>query len=102
MAGQLWGVNSLGGYCYSLELSNIVRSEVQPLLKFRQFCDALDFTDKGLHTGQTFSWNAYAECGAAGHYADRDVHHAGNKFYNYPGNRDSRRVRQFSSLSRTA
>jgi hypothetical protein len=40
MAGQLWGISTLGGYMYSLELSNILRTNVQPLLKFRQFCDA--------------------------------------------------------------
>ena len=52
MAGQLWAVNSLGGYQYSLELSDILRTAVQPLVKFRQFCDAKDFTDKGLHKGK--------------------------------------------------
>lgn len=59
MAGQLWAVNSLGGYMYSLELSDILRTAVQPLCKFRQFCDAKDFTDKGLHKGQLFTWNVY-------------------------------------------
>lgn len=51
MAGQLWATNSLGGYMYSLELSDILRTAVQPLCKFRQFADAKDFTDKGLHKG---------------------------------------------------
>lgn len=37
---------------YSLELSDILRTAVQPLCKFRQFCDAKDFTDKGLHKGR--------------------------------------------------
>lgn len=59
MAGQLWAVNSLGGYMYSLELSDILRTAVQPLCKFRQFSDAKDFTDKGLHKGQLFTWNVY-------------------------------------------
>jgi hypothetical protein len=35
MAGQVWSVNSLGGYSYSLELSNTLRTAVQPLVKFR-------------------------------------------------------------------
>ena len=66
MAGQLWGVNSLGGYMYSLELSDILRTDVQPLCKFRQFCDAKDFTDKGLHKGQIFTWNVYNDVAQQG------------------------------------
>lgn len=59
MAGQLWAVNTLGGYMYSNELSDILRRQVQPLCKFRQFQDARDFTEKGLHRGQTFTWDVY-------------------------------------------
>jgi len=66
MAGQLWGVNSLGGFMYSLELSDILRTAVQPLCKFRQFCDAKDFTDKGLHKGQSFTWNIYNDVATQG------------------------------------
>jgi N4-gp56 family major capsid protein len=66
MAGQLWAVNSLGGFMYSLELSDILRTAVQPLCKFRQFCDAKDFTDKGLHKGQLFTWNVYADVATGG------------------------------------
>src|SRR5436305_7129592 len=66
MAGQLWAVNSLGGYMYSLELSDILRTVVQPLCKFRQFCDAKDFTDKGLHKGQLFTWNVYNDVAVGG------------------------------------
>lgn len=66
MAGQLWAVNSLGGYMYSLELSDILRTAVQPLVKFRQFCDAKDFTDKGLHKGQLFTWNVYNDVAQQG------------------------------------
>ena len=66
MAGQLWAVNSLGGYMYSQELSDILRTAVQPLCKFRQFCDAKDFTDKGLHKGQLFTWNVYNDVATQG------------------------------------
>lgn len=51
---------------YSLELSDILRTAVQPLCKFRQFCDAKDFTDKGLHKGQTFTWNVYNDIATQG------------------------------------
>jgi len=66
MAGQLWAVNSLGGYMYSLELSDILRTAVQPVVKFRQFADAKDFTDQGLHKGQIFTWNVYNDVAAQG------------------------------------
>src|SRR6185312_4587548 len=66
MAGQLWAVNSLGGYMYSLELSDILRTAVQPLVKFRQFQDAKDFSDKGLHKGQLFTWNVYNDIATGG------------------------------------
>jgi hypothetical protein len=36
MAGQVWAVNSLGGFMYSRQLSNVLRMAVQPLVKFRQ------------------------------------------------------------------
>ena len=51
---------------YSLELSDILRTAVQPLTKFRQFCDAKDFTDKGLHKGQLFTWNVYNDVATQG------------------------------------
>lgn len=35
MAGQVWGVNSLGGFMYSPELSNVLRMAVLPVVKFR-------------------------------------------------------------------
>lgn len=51
---------------YSLELSDILRTAVQPLCKFRQFCDAKDFTDKGLHKGQIFTWDVYNDVASGG------------------------------------
>jgi len=35
MSGQVWVVNSLGGYMYSDNLSKKLRMAVQPLTKFR-------------------------------------------------------------------
>jgi hypothetical protein len=35
-------------------------------VKFRQFCDAKDFTDKGLHSGQLFTWNVYNDTANTG------------------------------------
>jgi len=44
MAGQIWSEPAEGGYLYADELSTILRSQVQPLTKFRQFADARDGT----------------------------------------------------------
>jgi N4-gp56 family major capsid protein len=66
MVGQTWTVPSEGGYLYSDELSNILRSQVQPLTKFRQLCDAQDGTQKGLNRGQAFNWNVYSNVGTQG------------------------------------
>lgn len=66
MAGQLWGTNSLGGYQFSLELSDTLRQQVRSTVKFRQLCDAKDFSSKGLHKGQTVTWNVYSKAGTAG------------------------------------
>jgi len=66
MAGQLWSVNTLGGYMWAPELSNLLRTAVQPLCKFRQFADAKDFTDKGLHKGQNFYWDVYNDVATQG------------------------------------
>jgi hypothetical protein len=59
MAGQVWAVNSLGGYMYSLNLSKHLRMAVQPLVKFRQFCDIKDATQQGLHKNDIFHWNRW-------------------------------------------
>lgn len=60
MSGQVWSVNALGGFMFSEELSNVLRMAVLPVVKFRQFCDAKDATDKGLQRGEKFSWNVYS------------------------------------------
>jgi N4-gp56 family major capsid protein len=57
MAGQLWAVNSLGGYYYSLNLSKELRYGVQATNKFRQFADIRDAFGKVTRSGQTFTWD---------------------------------------------
>ena len=66
MPGQIWATNSLGNYMYSDELSKELRMAVQPLVKFRQFADAKDATNKGLHKGQLFQWNVFSDLVTAG------------------------------------
>lgn len=57
MAGQLWSVNSLGGFLYALNLSDELRDSVQPMTKFRQLCDVKDASMQGMHKGQSFTWD---------------------------------------------
>jgi N4-gp56 family major capsid protein len=66
MAGQLWVTNSLGGYMYSDQLSDLLRMNVQPLVKFRQFCDAKDASEKGLNSGEKYHWNVYSDVAQQG------------------------------------
>lgn len=73
MAGQVWAVNALGGYMYSDELSNVLRTSLQGVVKFRQFCDAKDATDKGLGRGQTYSWNVYSDVTTGGNTLDESL-----------------------------
>ena len=66
MSGQLWAVNSRGGYMYSDNLSRDLRTKLQPTLKFRQFCDAKDAVMQGLGKGDTFRWNIYSDVATQG------------------------------------
>lgn len=66
MSGQVWETNSLGGFMYSGELSQVLRNALQPMTRFVQHCDADDFTDKGLHVGSAYQWNVYGDVGSQG------------------------------------
>ena len=57
MAGQLFAVNSLGGFYASFNLSKELREGVQATSKFRQFADIRDAWGKVTRTGQTFTWD---------------------------------------------
>jgi N4-gp56 family major capsid protein len=54
---QLWATNTLGGYFYSLNLSDILRQALQPAVKFRQFADVQDASQQGKKKGDTFTWD---------------------------------------------
>jgi len=72
MAGQLWSIDVIGGFMYSDELSDILRMELLPAVKFRQFCDAKDATEKGLNRGDEFSWNVYSRLKKKGRRIQED------------------------------
>ena len=61
MAGQVWAVNSLGGFMASFNLSETLRYAVQPMTKFRQFCDIKDASQQGKKKGDTFTWDVYQD-----------------------------------------
>lgn len=66
MAGQIWAVNSLGGFMYSRQLSNVLRMAVQPLVKFRQFCDVRDASQQGRKKGDVYTWDVFSDVATAG------------------------------------
>jgi hypothetical protein len=51
---------------YSDELSDVLRTALQPMNRWRQFCDAKDATSKGLHKGDQFNWNVYSDVATQG------------------------------------
>ena len=59
MSGQVWNTDALGGYMYTDELSDYLRTELQPMSRFRQFCDIKE--GKGKDKGELFNWNVYSD-----------------------------------------
>ena len=57
--GQVWQTNSLGGFMWSPNQSRELRTALQPMVRFRQFCDAREAFGKG--KGDTFNWNHYSD-----------------------------------------
>jgi N4-gp56 family major capsid protein len=66
MSSQLWAVNTLGGYFYSLNLSDELRTALQPMVKFRQFCDVKDASQQGKKKGDTFTWDVVSNVATQG------------------------------------
>jgi len=64
MSGQVWNTSALGGYMWSPNLSRKLRTALQPMVLFRQFCDAKEAF--GLGIGDTFNWNIYSNVAVAG------------------------------------
>ncbi|MDO9402043.1 MAG: N4-gp56 family major capsid protein [Polaromonas sp.] len=66
MSSQLWAVNTLGGYFYSLNLSDELRQSVQTTTKFRQFADVKDASQQGKKKGDTFTWDVVSNIATQG------------------------------------
>lgn len=67
---QLWKVDTLGGYMYSDQLSSTLRTALQPLTRFRNFCDVEDAKEKG--TGDKYNWNVYSDVETQGGKIDEE------------------------------
>jgi len=61
---QVWQTNSLGGFMWSPNLSRKLRTALQPMVRYRQFCDAREAF--GLGKGETFNWNVFGDVATAG------------------------------------
>ena len=59
MAGQVWQTNTLGGYMWAPNLSRKLRTALQPMVRYRQFCDAKEAF--GVGKGEFFNWNTYSD-----------------------------------------
>lgn len=67
MTAALTWTDSGDGFMYDDELSDIMRTAVQPLAKFRQFAQPdEDAMGKGLHRGDKYRWNVYGNVATQG------------------------------------
>jgi N4-gp56 family major capsid protein len=64
---QVWETDVAGGYMYADELSDTLRTALQPLTKFRQMCEPdADALAKGLNRGDKYRWNVYGDVATQG------------------------------------
>ncbi len=59
MPGQVWQTSALGGFMWAPNLSRKLRTALQPMIRFRQFCDAREAF--GLGKGELFNWDIYSD-----------------------------------------
>jgi N4-gp56 family major capsid protein len=64
--GQVWSVNSLGGYMSARKLSKKLRYSLFKVVKFRQFCDVKDASQQGKKKGDLFTWDVYSTVATQG------------------------------------
>lgn len=64
---QVWETDAAGGFMYADELSDTLRTALQPLTKFRQLCEPdADALAKGLNRGDKYRWNVYGDVATQG------------------------------------
>lgn len=64
MAGQVWQTDALGGFMWSPNLSRKLRTALQPMVRFRQYCDVREAFGKG--KGEQYAWNIYSDVSTQG------------------------------------
>jgi len=64
MAGQVWQTDALGGFMWSPNLSRKLRTALQPMVRFRQYCDVREAFGKG--KGEQYAWNIYSDVATQG------------------------------------
>ncbi len=75
---QVWSTNSLGGFMWPPNLSRKLRTALQPMVRFRQFCDAREAM--GLGIGEYFNWNVYSDVATQGGALDETQQMAETNF----------------------
>jgi N4-gp56 family major capsid protein len=66
MSGQLWSVNSIGGFMSARKLSKKLRFSLFNACKFRQFADVKDASQQGKKKGDLFTWDVYSTVATQG------------------------------------
>lgn len=62
-----WNTASEGGYMYADELSDTLRTAVQPQTRFRAICEPdPEALNKGLHRGAKYRWDVYGDVATQG------------------------------------
>ena len=75
MAGQIWAVADEGGYLYSPNLSEYLRLQNLPIVKFRQLCDVKENDADGRslvgkNRGDKWNWNVFTKLSQKGRQLD--------------------------------
>jgi hypothetical protein len=75
MSGQVWSVADEGGYMWAPNLSEFLRLENLPVVKFRQLCDVREYDADGKPLvgkgrGERWYWNVYSKPARKGRQLD--------------------------------
>jgi len=66
MAGVLWEGSLDAGFTFSKKLSKTLRTDLQPLTKFRQLCDIEDGSELGINAGDKLYFDVYSDVATQG------------------------------------
>lgn len=66
MSGVLWEGSLDAGFTYSKKLSKTLRTDLQPLTKFRQLCDIEDGSELGINAGDKLYFDVYSDVATQG------------------------------------